>query len=118
MSSVYDSMNDENSKLKEACECLDDCNEILYKFDIRYDNFTKNYHENSSLSIASAQVRFSDDQYIAYKRYATHGTVELLSVVGGLLGLFLGVSVLSIVEVFYFFIFRFLTDLWWNKARD
>lgn len=35
-----------------------------------------------------------------------YGTVDFLANCGGLLGLFVGVSVLSIVEVFYYFILR------------
>jgi Amiloride-sensitive sodium channel len=65
--------------------------------------------------ISSAQIRFSDDQYVGYKRYATHRTVELVSVVGGLWGLFLGFSVLSIAEFAYFVTLRFLGNFWLMK---
>ena len=110
------SLHDEDSKLLQACECLDDCNQIVYKFDIIND-VLKQDKTLSKSTMASVKIRFGDDQYVAFKRYATHGTVELLSVVGGLLGLFLGVSVLSIVEFFYFFVFRFISNLWWSEDR-
>jgi hypothetical protein len=63
---------------------------------------------------AAVQVYFDDVEYIAYRRYASFGTVTLLSNIGGLLGLFLGVSVLSVIETIYFFTLRFIDDLWYK----
>jgi acid-sensing ion channel, other len=70
--------------------------------------------ENSSdfVYAASGLVYFDKDEYVAYKRYPSHGTVSLLSNIGGVLGLFLGISVLSIVEMIYFFTLRFIANLW------
>jgi acid-sensing ion channel, other len=61
-------------------------------------------------------IYFADDEFIVLKRSATFGTVTFLSNIGGLLGLFLGVSVLSAVEVFYFFVIRFINNLWWSQS--
>lgn len=72
---------------------------------------------NSILSYASASIYFDDDEYIAYKRFASFGTVSFLSNIGGLLGLFLGVSVLSIVEFLYFFTLRFIDNLWFDNLQ-
>lgn len=58
--------------------------------------------ENDSFVTASAIFYFGSDDYIAYKRYSNFGVVAFLSDIGGLLGLVLGVSVFSILEIFYF----------------
>ena len=61
---------------------------------------------------AAATFYFGNDDFVAYKRYETHGRVGFLSNVGGLLGLFMGISLLSIVETIYFFTLRFINDLY------
>lgn len=48
----------------------------------------------------------------ALLRYQPFKLVDFLSYVGGILGLFAGISVLSIVEVFYYFTIRILIDVW------
>lgn len=58
----------------------------------------------------------ADDEFIVYRRFANFGNVNLVANIGGLLGLFLGVSVLSVVEVFYFFVIRLINNLWWKET--
>jgi Amiloride-sensitive sodium channel len=69
---------------------------------------------NSEVEKASMSVYFADNEFIVMKRYASFGTVTLLSNIGGLLGLFLGASFMSFVEVFYFFVIRLINNLWWK----
>ena len=72
--------------------------------------YTKYYYNETGQNHATATFYFGDDEFVAYKRYDTHGRVGLLSNIGGLLGLFLGISLLSIVETIYFFTLRFFND--------
>lgn len=58
------------------------------------------------MKIASLKVFFKNNEFVPLKRFQLYGTVDFLANVGGLLGLFVGVSVLSIVEIFYYFILR------------
>jgi len=44
------------------------------------------------------------------QRSEIHGWADFIANVGGLLGLFLGVSILSIVEIIYFISFRQLNE--------
>jgi Amiloride-sensitive sodium channel len=66
---------------------------------------------------SSMSIYIAEDEVFVFKRYATYGIVTLLSNIGGLLGLFLGVSVLSVVEVFYFFVIRFINNMWWKESN-
>lgn len=98
----------------KSCGCLPDCNDINYDYTIIKERFsvenqTKNEYETS------ATIYFADYDYPAYRRYESQGTGTLLSNIGGFLGLFLGMSVLLIVETIYFFTLRFIDDLWHKK---
>lgn len=66
---------------------------------------------NTKKYFGVASFYFGDDEFVAYKRFETYGRVGLLSNIGGLLGLFMGISLLSVVETIFFLTFRFLHDL-------
>lgn len=102
-----------DSKTLKSCNCLSECNDIKYKFSVVRNDFVDD-NITEDLYSASASIYFGDDEFIAYKRFESYGTVRLLSNIGGYLGLFLGISVLSVVEFIYFFTLRFVDDLWHN----
>uniref|UniRef100_A0A182RXW2 Uncharacterized protein n=1 Tax=Anopheles funestus TaxID=62324 RepID=A0A182RXW2_ANOFN len=52
------------------------------------------------------QVYFQDTHFIPAQRSELHGLVDFLANCGGLLGLFIGVSLLSIVEAIYYIVVR------------
>lgn len=58
------------------------------------------------------EVRWKYSEYFATVRFQNINTVEFLSYVGGILGLFAGISVLSIFEIFYFVTLRWIVDGW------
>lgn len=55
-------------------------------------------------------VYFKDKQFISTRRSELYGPTDILANCGGLLGLFMGMSVLSIVEMIYHCTLR----LWCN----
>lgn len=105
-------MKRKNGDILKSCNCLPECNSIKYDYSILREPF---YPENISEieSVASVSIYFADNEFSAYKRFESYGTVQLLSNIGGFLGLFLGISVLSLVEFFYFFTLRFIDDFWY-----
>lgn len=52
------------------------------------------------------RIFFNKKQFISSKRSKLYGQTELLANFGGLLGFFLGISLLSFVEFVYFFTLR------------
>lgn len=56
--------------------------------------------------LARVIIFFRDSQFITSKRSELYGPTDFLANCGGLLGLFMGVSILSLVEVVYFFTLR------------
>lgn len=87
-----------NKMIDENCNCLPTCNSLIYhlKYFPRDD-------ENDSIVI---NVKMNTDNMILFRRYQQFSFSDAVSYVGGLLGLFAGISVLSIVEIFYFFTLR------------
>lgn len=95
----------------ESCNCLKDCNFVQ----LNQVNINERFevgNDSDFVHRSSASIYYGDDEFVAYRRLESYGNVELLSNIGGLLGLFLGMSVLSIIETVYFFTLRFIDDLW------
>lgn len=61
-------------------------------------------------------VYFRDSEFLGIIRYQGYGIVDFLSSLGGLLGIMIGASVLSIIELFYFFTLRMIIDI--NRYLD
>lgn len=59
---------------------------------------------------SSVTIFFKDDDFIFSKRSELYSFTDFIANFGGILGLFLGVSILSIVEIIYFMAFRKLDD--------
>ncbi|CAG9811156.1 unnamed protein product [Chironomus riparius] len=90
---------------EQNCSCLPLCNSISYN--IKY--YTK--HESGG-NETTINVRMNMDDIVLFRRYQQFTFSDVVSYVGGLLGLFAGISMLSIVEFFYFFTIRLGVNLW------
>lgn len=52
--------------------------------------------------MSSLSIYFKENQFISSKRSELYGTTDFLANIGGLLGLFMGISVISFTEIIYF----------------
>lgn len=112
VTNVESTLLDEESFSFKSCDCLPSCNHIEYDYEVIEK---KVRDDESGLNVSSSVwIGFGDDEYMAFKRHESYGAVTLLSNIGGLLGLFLGISVLSIIETLYFFTLRLVNDLWYK----
>lgn len=57
------------------------------------------------------KIYFKEDDFISVSRSELFGVVDFLSNCGGLLGLFMGISILSMVEFVYYFSLRWACAL-------
>lgn len=128
---IIDDFQDDSVKLfRSQCNCLPACTSIKYdavidrtkfdysqtsndltSFDIyvkRYNKSTMDYFRRHQMSRIS--VFFMEPQVTTFRRNESQTYTDFLAICGGLLGLFLGVSALSIIEFIYYSTLR----LFWN----
>jgi acid-sensing ion channel, other len=119
----FESFNANNRAFgrKSKCECLDECDSVKYKFEI-YAN--DRVSMNSSVQTAegfvetSFEFKFKDVDVVPLRRYQSFTFSEFLAQSGGMLGLFAGISALSIIELVYFWSLRLMVNLCrWMKRR-
>lgn len=71
-----------------------------------------------SVQPARLAIFFRENQFITSKRSELYGPIDFVANSGGLLGLFMGISLLSIVEILYHFTLRLCCNLRKRKANN
>ena len=56
---------------------------------------------NSSFQ-TSISIYFKEDQFFAMERHELYGWIQFVANSGGLAGLFMGFSIVSVIEIFYY----------------
>lgn len=111
VSMIEHGMNDESSSKFKTCDCLESCNIIRYNIDLKIHEISPNHRQSYTSSgdfalESEISIYFGDDVYYGLKRSSRFHVASLVSQLGALLWLFLGASLLSIVEVVYFLTVR------------
>lgn len=110
-----------NNKTFE-CKCWSTCDSLVYEAQPRYARLTtvneRKYdeddvsHRSNEIAgvyeMAKIKIKFKESEFPAMKRSELYGLTDFIANCGGLLGLFMGVSILSFVEIIYFFTVRFV----------
>ncbi|KAL5289998.1 hypothetical protein ACFFRR_009784 [Megaselia abdita] len=118
----------ENYRGETKCNCLPACTTIAYdaeisqaEYDFRSQFRAYKYFDyldkNPDMQMARLSIFFKENQFLTSKRSELYGTTDFLANVGGLLGLFMGVSTLSFVELVYFCTVRLITNLKMRKKK-
>ncbi|GBP37386.1 Pickpocket protein 28 [Eumeta japonica] len=105
------------NSLEEGCRCLPACDSVKYdaevlKSDFDFNTYREtlgnilNYTVNERYHYSRLLVYFKDSQFASMTRSELFGMTDFLANCGGLLGLFLGFSFLSLVEIIYFISLR------------
>ncbi|XP_075168272.1 pickpocket protein 28-like [Haematobia irritans] len=109
----------------DDCNCLPGCTSLEYDIEISeghldlintikaidYLDEFKSFRPDQKWS--QLLIYFKENQFITSKRSELYGITELLANFGGVFGLFMGFSILSIVELIYHFTLR----LWSNMTH-
>ncbi|XP_036336958.1 pickpocket protein 28 [Rhagoletis pomonella] len=119
---------EENVRGRTECDCLPSCTSIAYEAEISQSDFdyklvantfkeeeSTRFNANNKMSRVS--IFFKEAQFLTSRRSELYGTTDFLANCGGLLGLFMGVSILSIVEIAYFCSVRLCTNLRMRHTR-
>ncbi|XP_055303176.1 pickpocket protein 28-like [Sitodiplosis mosellana] len=118
----YINAADEFSKnlLVKNCDCLPDCTAITYDVEIsqaqKYysasDIALKNALNESSQQVTSSLfVVFKEHHFISINRTESYTMSDFIASCGGLFGLFMGISLLSVIELIYYFTLRLCCKL-------
>ncbi|KAJ8715043.1 hypothetical protein PYW08_005024 [Mythimna loreyi] len=120
---------DEALEVSTKCQCLPACTSLDYEAETsqadydwdalfrayRLSNFSE---ELKDLSYARVMVFFKDAQFITNRRSELYGQTDFLANCGGLLGLFMGFSILSVAEIIYFLTLRLCCLLWRRRSKQ
>ncbi|EDW34295.1 GL21653 [Drosophila persimilis] len=108
--------------VETACNCMPACTSLAYNTEISQANFdleemliaegdTDFMKEYAGSQMSRLSIYFKQDQFITSKRSELYGITEFLANCGGIFGLFMGFSILSLVEMIYHFTLRFCTNM-------
>ncbi|PSN34460.1 hypothetical protein C0J52_20178 [Blattella germanica] len=127
---IYDNFSSDDNGM-EYCYCLPGCTEIKYDIEISQavfkpyetlhalyawssalgiDNRTTNGNDTEDM-VSSVAFYYKDNQFVTSHRSELYGPIDFLASCGGLLGLYLGFSFLSLVEIIYFFTMRLVSNV-------
>lgn len=109
--------SDPTSSMSRSCDCLNDCDKILYPYDIIVDKISAKHLQNFTSSgdfllESEISIFYSENVFLGHKRVLRSNFATFLTNIGALLWLFLGASAMSVVEIIYFFTLRFFNNLW------
>uniref|UniRef100_A0A182RXW0 Pickpocket n=1 Tax=Anopheles funestus TaxID=62324 RepID=A0A182RXW0_ANOFN len=112
----HHSLHKEITDIVNRCNCLPACRSVDYDVEITQtlrdiDNYLRANNElpqdiSDKYLITTLAIYFKESYFITSKRSELYGWVDFLANCGGLLGLFMGVSILSLLEIFYFLTIR------------
>ncbi|KAM7342301.1 pickpocket protein 28-like [Cochliomyia hominivorax] len=105
--------------VKIMCDCMPSCNSLDYNFEISraFYDFEKTIlanrdtYEHDDARGSRFSVYYKETQFTAIKRTVMFGVTTLIANCGGIFGLFMGISSLSIIEFIYFFSVRLFNNL-------
>jgi hypothetical protein len=101
----YKTVEEESSE--DSCDCLLECGEIEYKTEQRQNDFSQSTLEHDKF-MSIVAVNFISPQFFPFILQQQLTLIDFLSYCGGSLGLFLGFSLISAVELVYYFTLRLL----------
>ncbi|CAH0703077.1 unnamed protein product [Spodoptera exigua] len=115
----------ESSQEDYVCHCLPSCNSVDYDAEILKTDFNlqkligtidKIYklpdkNELESYNYSKLEIYFKKPRFLSMRRSELFGIIDFLANCGGLLGLFLGFSFLSLMEIIYFVTLRSANEL-------
>ncbi|XP_061393669.1 pickpocket protein 28-like [Musca vetustissima] len=105
---------------KDACNCMPSCTSLEYDVELAQSDFSEKQifsafriEDVATTKWSHLIVHFKENQFITSKRSVLFGFTDFLGNCGGVLGLFMGFSILSLIEWFYHITLRL-----WSNMRS
>ncbi|KAF5270642.1 hypothetical protein FQA39_LY01380 [Lamprigera yunnana] len=117
----------------EECDCLPACTSLTYNSENSQADFNwpkvfdankTNFKGLTGAKLTGMTMFFKEMQFITSERNELYGPTDFLANCGGLLGLFMGFSFLSFIEILYFLSLRLMCNLknyghhYWSGSRE
>lgn len=102
-------------------KCLPSCNSITYEADISTSKRASKPFEPEGFKSIKVVILFKDHQYYATSRSELYGKMDFVGFVaacGGILNLFMGISILSIIDIIYFATFRLACNIYKRNVKN
>ncbi|XP_013148198.1 PREDICTED: sodium channel protein Nach [Papilio polytes] len=109
-------------EVASRCKCLPACTSIEYEAETSQADYDwKALYTAFNVTIgddildqkfARVMIFFKEAQFITSRRSELYGQTDFLANCGGLLGLFMGFSILSVAEILYFLTLRIFCIIW------
>nr|XP_015833861.1 PREDICTED: pickpocket protein 28 isoform X1 [Tribolium castaneum] len=109
---LYDKFQEGGVQGGTDCDCMPLCTDLSYNTQISQTSWEKrNEFGKSSTYLSSLTVYFKFNHFITSERNELYGPTDFLANFGGLLGLFTGFSILSLMEIIYFLTLRICCNI-------
>ncbi|XP_017770444.1 PREDICTED: pickpocket protein 28-like [Nicrophorus vespilloides] len=115
------SFHEGDDEIKEGkCNCLPACTSLTYNAETSQADFNwqalfraykSDLNEFPGIQMARVTIFFKEMQFITSERNELYGYTDFLANCGGLLGLFIGFSFLSVIETIYFVTLRLVCNV-------
>ncbi|XP_049825892.1 sodium channel protein Nach-like [Aethina tumida] len=94
------------SKSMKKCHCLSQCNQVTYEYRTVHQYYSSPVvgYDDDSINETVLNVYFNDVACTQYKRSIYITWDSLLASIGGIFGLCMGGSIISLIEIVYFFV--------------
>lgn len=69
------------------------------------------YTTNHTYNFSDVTVRFSESDFLPKRRQESYSDLEILSAIGGTMGLFVGASVITVFETVYYFSIKIIATV-------
>ena len=109
------------------CECLPGCTDLEFPHESSVSTLTKETMTHQAPgttdevvkeNLAMIHIYFKHQHFLQRKRGQLYGVLDFFSNIGGLLGLCLGLSAVSVVEFLYFFTMRLFFNNTMNRKEE
>lgn len=119
---------DFNFRGETECNCMPACTSLVYNTEISQADFdlehtlqaagnTEFLQEYEGSQMSRLSIYFKENQFITSKRSELYGITDFLANCGGIFGLFMGFSILSMVEMLYHFSLRLWSNMTSKKSN-
>ncbi|XP_049886391.1 degenerin del-1-like, partial [Pectinophora gossypiella] len=113
LSCIYQTIDKVKSNIQDIVsqnQCLQKCDYIQYEQEVQYMRQNRQFR-NLSESYSKIDVHFSSATCLKYKREVLYSWDQMMANLGGIFGLCLGGSIISLLELVWF-ILDFIFTMW------